>query len=79
MNDKTAESSGNGANSDLTPVNFWEGASITAFEPLHTSTVKLKQFTWVYGGMIKQTVFFQSSKPVPLGIRAIVPEMEIRR
>jgi hypothetical protein len=70
---------GNGANADLTEVNFTEGASVTAYEPLYTSEVKLKQFSWVYGGTMKQTVYLESSKPVPLGVRAIIPEMEIRR
>lgn len=70
---------GNGANSDLTEVNFTQGSSFVAFQDLFTSTVKLKQFSFVYGGMIKQTIYFESSKPSPLGIRAIVPEMEIRR
>jgi hypothetical protein len=70
---------GNGANSVLTPINFIEGASVTAYEDFYTSTVKLKRFAWVYGGAIKQTVYFESSAPAPLGIRAIVPDMEIRK
>ena len=70
---------GNGANSNLQSVNFTEGASVTAYQDLYTSVVKPKQFTWVHSGMVKQTIYFQSSKPVPLGIRAILPQMEIRR
>jgi len=70
---------GNGSDSDLTPVNFADGGSFVAFQEFHTSEVKPKRFVWVYGGMIKQTAYFESSKPVPLGIRAIVPDMEIRR
>ena len=70
---------GNRPDSDLTPVNFVEGASVTAYQELHTSKYKLKQFPFVFGGMMKQTIYLESSKPVPLGIRAIVPQMEIRR
>jgi hypothetical protein len=70
---------GNGANSDLTPVNFTEGASVTAFQEFHTSVRKPKRFVFVYGGTTKATAYFQSSKPVPLGVRAIIPEMKIRK
>jgi hypothetical protein len=70
---------GNGADSDLTPVNFTENASFVAFQPLYTSVRKPKRFVWMYGGNIKATAYFESSKPVPLGIRAILPEMQIRK
>jgi hypothetical protein len=70
---------GNGSDSDLTPVNFSSGSSFLAFQEFHTSKVKPKRFAWVYSGMKKQTVYLESSKPVPLGVRAIIPEMEIRR
>ena len=70
---------GNGAESDLVAVDFTDGASFTAYTEFHTSDYKLKSFVWPFGGMTKQTAYFESSKPVPLGIRAIVPQMEIRR
>jgi len=70
---------GNGANSDLSEVSFFEQASVTAFQEFFTSTVKLKQFAFPYSGSIKQSVYLESSKPVPLGVRAIVPDIEIRR
>ncbi len=70
---------GNGPDGDLTEVVSFGGATVTALEPFHTSTVKLQQFPFVYGGRIKQTVFIQSSKPVPLGIRSIEADVEIRR
>jgi hypothetical protein len=70
---------GNGPNSTLVDVNFSSGASVTAYEPFLTSSVKLQEYTWVFGGMMKQTVLLQSSKPVPLGIRGISLKMEIRR
>ncbi len=70
---------GNGAGSDLTEVHFIENPSTEAYQKLYTSTQKLKSFVFMYGPMKKQTIYFESSKPVPLGIRAIVPEMEIRR
>jgi hypothetical protein len=77
---KTGDCSfGNGANSDLTDIYFFDGATLYARYDLYTSIVGLRQFAFLYGGMKKQTVYFQSDKPVPLGIRAIVTDMEIRQ
>lgn len=70
---------GTGADSELTSVNFTDGASVTAYQEFHTSERKPKSFLWPYSGMIKATVYLESSKPVPLGIRAIIPELEIRK
>lgn len=70
---------GNGANSDLTEVSFIEGATLSPVLTFHTSSRRLGQYPWIYGGTMKQTVYIQSSKPVPLGIRAIVGDMESRR
>lgn len=70
---------GNGANSELTQINFFEEATLSPMVDLFTSDIKLKQFAFPYGGIMKATVYLESSKPVPLGVRAIVPEMEIRR
>ena len=70
---------GNRPGTDVSEINFWEGASVTAFQELYTSVVRMKQFAFPYSGMVKQTVFLQSDKPAPLGIRAIIPELEIRR
>ena len=68
---------GNGPNSSLTDVNFWQEATLTAKQDFHTSTVRLKPFSFVYSSMIKQTVYFESSEPVPLGIRSISPEIDM--
>ena len=68
---------GPGPDSDLTDVNFWDGATVTAYQDLYTSRTRLKQFPFVYGGFMKQTLYLESSKPVPMGVRAIVAELEI--
>ena len=70
---------GGTSSSDMTEVNFYTPGSLSAKQDLFTSTVKLKQYSYVYSGFIKQTVYIQSTKPVPLGIRAIVADMSIRR
>ena len=70
---------GNGADSDLTQIAFYDGATLTAQHDFYTSDVKLKQFSFPYGGIMKQTVYLESSKPVPLCVRAIVPEIEVRK
>ena len=70
---------GNGQNSELSEDWFFHTSQITARQDLYTSVVRPKQYSFVYGGMTKQTVFLQSDKPVPLGIRAIVLDMEIRK
>ncbi len=71
---------GPGPDSDLTTVSFWvyDGVTVSAYQDLYTSRTKLKQFAFPYAGFVKQTVYLQSSKPVPLGVRAIIAEVEIR-
>lgn len=69
---------GNRPGDDLTQVNFFDEATVTAFQEFHTSTVKMKQFAFPYSGMVKQTVYLESAKPAPLGVRAIVPQIEVR-
>lgn len=61
---------GNGANSELENINF-EG------DELYTSTVDFKHCMWVYGGMKKQTIYLESDKPLPLCVRAIIPNYDI--
>lgn len=72
---------GNGANSDLTSIEFYnnlnDDPNLTSTE-LYTSTVSHKKCTWPYGSMQKQTVYLESSEPVPLTIRSITPELEIK-
>jgi hypothetical protein len=67
---------GNGANSDLTTANFQEN-SLSARYDLYTSIVALKRFAFPYGSMKKQTIYVESDRPMPLCIRAIVPELTI--
>ena len=74
-----AFSFGPGSTADLTTVNMWQESTLTAKQPLYTSTRKMKQFAFTYAGYVKQTVFLQSDQPVPLTIRAIVAEIEGRR
>ena len=66
---------GNGADSDLQQLYFYDGATLEARYDMFTSDSKLRQFLFPYSGMRKQTVYLQSSKPVPLGVRAIILEM----
>ena len=70
---------GPGPDADLTEVNMWATATLTAKQDLYTSTVKMKQFSFIYAGYQKQTLYLESSEPVPLGVRAIVAEIEGRR
>ena len=67
------------SNADLTEVNMWETATLTAKQDLYTSTRKMKQFSFIYAGYQKQTLYLESSEPVPFGVRAIVAEIEGRR
>jgi len=76
---KTGQCSfGNGADSVLSDIQFYQGATLTAKQDLFTSEVKLLQFPFIYSGMTKQTIYFESGDPAPFGIRAIVLDMEIR-
>ena len=70
---------GNGQNSELSEDWFFHTSQITARQDLYTSVVRPKQYSFVYGGMVKQTVYLESDKPTPLGIRAIIVDAEIRR
>ena len=64
---------------NLTTVNFWQGASVTAQQDLYTSVVRPKRFTFIYAKMMKATVYLEDDKPTPLGVRAIVPEITPNR
>ena len=66
---------GNGADSDLTAVLFFDNSLIidpaeTATD-LHTSRIKPLDFRWVYGSTKKQTVYVETDQPMPLTIRSI--------
>lgn len=45
------------------------------FEEVITSVVSYKRVTFPFGSLQKPTVFVQTDKPVPLGVRAIIPEL----
>ncbi len=72
---------GNGADSDLTTVLFFENSLIldptaTATD-FHTSRIRPLDFRWVYGSTKKQTVYIESSQPMPLTIRSITPAFKM--
>lgn len=72
-----ALSYGNGANSTLTLMNFENNldADPTATaQDLYTSVVSQKKGLWVYGPMKKQTVYIETSQPMPLTLRSITPD-----
>ena len=66
---------GNGADSDLTTVLFFDNSLIIDSEEtatdLHTSRIRPLDFRWVYGSTKKQTVYVENSQPMPLTIRSI--------
>jgi len=71
---------GNGKHSTLTTANLSNNAiaDVNAIvKPLYTSEVTPLHCAWVYGGRKKQTVYLESSAPMPLTVRSIVPELEI--
>lgn len=68
---------GNGANSALIDVYMYEDSTVTASQGLYTSEQAFKRVSFPYGSMKKQTVYVESANPVPLTIRAIIPEYSI--
>lgn len=68
---------GNGPDSELTKINFYEQAGLTASVGLVTSTRKPWPVTWPYGPTVKQTVYLETSEPGPMMIRQIIPEFRI--
>ena len=71
---------GNGANSALTNINFKNSLiadSNATLQGLYTSEVSFKNCSWPYGSMKKQTIYVESAEPMPLTIRAIVPNYQI--
>jgi len=60
--------------SDLTAVNFG-GTGLDPRYELYTSDVTYKKFSFPYGSLKKQTVYIESDRPMPLTIRAILPEL----
>jgi hypothetical protein len=68
---------GNGANATLETINF-ENSLIAdpnaTAQALYTSIVAPKVCYWPWGSMRKQTVYLESSAPMPLTVRAITTE-----
>ena len=73
-----AMSYGAGADSDLIEVEFSPPATLDPKWPLYTSTVTYKRFAFPYSSARKATVYVESSEPMPLTIRAIIPEIRTR-
>ena len=69
---------GAGADSDLITVNFSPGDTLDPKLPLYTSTVNYKRFSFPYASMRKSTIYIESAAPLPLTIRAILPELTTR-
>ena len=66
---------GNGADSELTTVLFFDNSLIidpneTATD-LHTSRIRPLDFRWLYGSTRKQSVYVESDQPMPLTIRSL--------
>lgn len=73
---------GNGANSELTNTNSFfkndlEADPNATRQGLYTSTDKPKVCNWFYGSRVKQTVYVETSQPVPLTIRSITTEFDL--
>lgn len=68
---------GNGANSTVTNMNF-KNSYILSDAPtntdLYTSVVSMKRGLWNYGSMKKQTIYVETSQPMPMTIRSLTPE-----
>jgi hypothetical protein len=71
---------GNGANATLEAINFENSliadANATA-QDLYTSITKPKICLWLYGSTKKQTIYIESDMPMPLTVRAIIPEYRV--
>jgi hypothetical protein len=71
---------GNGASATLETINFDNSLiadpNATA-QDLYTSITKPKICRWPYGSTKKQTIYIESNMPMPLTIRAIIPEYRI--
>ncbi len=63
---------------ELTTINFWEGATVNAYQDLYTSVVRPKKFLFVHAKMMKATVYLEDANPSPLGVRSITPEINAR-
>ena len=72
---------GNGANSELTNMNFENSLAAdpnATAQGLYTSVTSPKKGAWVYGSMKKQTIYVESAEPMPLTIRAIMPNYDLK-
>lgn len=61
---------GSGRNAELLDIDFYE-SSLSAVIDLYTSVDSLFNAKWPYASKQKQTVYMESSKPLPLTIRGI--------
>ena len=64
---------------NLTKINFYEEAGVTAAQELLTSDLNPKHVSFPYGATTKQTVYLETSEPAPMTIRAIGIEYNISR
>lgn len=62
---------GNRPGINLTKINFFSEAGVTASVDLYTSVLSPKNVRWPYGPTTKQTVYLETSEPAPMMIRAI--------
>ena len=73
-----AMSYGAGTDSDLIEVDFNPPATLDPRWLLYTSTVTYKKFAFPYSSMRKATIYVESDEPMPLTIRAIIPQLTAR-
>lgn len=67
-----------GINDDLTAINFYTGATLSAWKPLYTSKVApFGPVKLVGGSKKKQTIYVESSAPLPLTIRSITSNLQV--
>lgn len=70
----------NGANGTLENINFKNSLILdpnATAQDLYTSTVSFKKVYWPFGSRKKQTIYLESSQPMPLTIRSITPNYDI--
>jgi len=71
---------GNGSNATLETVNFKNNLDAdpnATAQDLYTSVVAPKICYWPYGSKRKQTIYVEVDDPMPLTIRAIIPEFDV--
>lgn len=70
---------GNRSRINLTKINFFSEAGLTASVGLYTSSISPKHVSWIYGPTTKQTIYLETSEPAPMMIRAIGIEYKASR